>query len=576
MKNFLRILIGTTVIFFSNLTYTHAAEYYVSLIRNYYIDSYDAVRVVETHTIENRSKDRTIKASNVEKFYIHTTTGGATELNKSVDTLKVTVDSTPVDFTKINQNDFVELSVKLPKEIKPGGTMSLKVEYQNYGLLARSGALTDFYAPGYSDDSLSKEISNTRYTVDTYVNISKSLPEVNFTSPKPISEGSESNYKKIYYSYESLVKEYIWVQIGMTQYYEFNIVQKLTSSDSADPNYFDEYKIVVPRDIEEPHIYQKVVFTNLSMEPKLVEEDLDGNLIMTFRVPSTSNDVITIDGFAEVGANDIRIDSQKVGLIDEIDRDSWATSLSAANFWEVDNVQIRTTSAQVIGQIRNIYDISQSLYTYIINKIDYSKIKRFGLNERQGALNTLNGSAAVCMEYSDLFITMSRSVGVPTRAVFGYGYDSKIQNSKQEAHQWAQVYLPGYDSWMSVDVTWGEAGIKMDERNLNHFYTHVSSQEPDVPALVEWKGYGSNPSLRAPEYSIKAVESIPQDSNQYTSKDLLTKYKEQVESNVVSSVLSQFIGDYSMLIKPSSLLVVVGIVMMVVAVFGITKVLRQE
>ena len=55
------------------------------------------------------------------------------------------------------------------------------------------------------------------------------------------------------------------------------------------------------------------------------------------------------------------------------------------------------------------------------------------------------------MEYSDLFLTLARAQGIPARAAFGYGYDARIGENQQDAHQWVQVYLPGMKEWLSID-----------------------------------------------------------------------------------------------------------------------------
>jgi hypothetical protein len=188
--------------------------------------------------------------------------------------------------------------------------------------------------------------------------------------------------------------------------------------------------------------------------------------------------------------------------------------------------------------IEGIYNISKNLYDFVINKIDYSQVKRFGVNERQGALATLRNGSGVCMEYSDLFLTLSRAQGIPAKAVFGYGFDPMISNTNQEAHQWVQVLIPGSGKWLDLDVTWGESGDAAVGGYLNHFYTHIASVAPDQNSEVIVTGLAiKDNKLELPKYDITAKESMPTTGKYQTSAELITKYPMTSKSQVVDILI---------------------------------------
>jgi len=553
-----------------------AADFNVKVVRDYFIDSTDKTRVSETHVIENKSTTGWISENNSELFFVSVTSGNAETLTQTLATVQLSIDGSPVSFITDQKEDHAVLSVKLGKAIKPNASITFKIEYDNYGLIEKKGALIDFYAPGFkSTDGEDQTGATTSYTYDTYVNISKSLPELNFITPDPSERGSTDEYTRYFFSYEALLNKYIWAQIGRVQYYKFLITQSVQSTETTSTGYENEYKIIVPRSIDEPQMYQKVYYIRIDPQPSYVETDIDGNLVFAFKMPTTENRTITIEGFAEVGRNSEAINENTVGSIRDGVINDMGNYLSEATYWEVNDPQIKAKAVEIAGTEDNVFLLSQKLYDYVIGKIDYSKVKRFGLNERQGALNTLNGSAAVCMEYSDLYLTLARAAGIPTRAVFGYGYDSKIQNDLQEAHQWVEVFMPGVDKWVSIDVTWGESGMKMAEGNLNHFFTHVASVSPNSPSLVERKSYGLESDLATPVYKIDAYASISDSGGLKTQEMLLAEYPIPVESTntFTTFINSMNIGSF---VSVSGIMIVVGIVLMIVSLIGIVKMLRMD
>lgn len=58
-----------------------------------------------------------------------------------------------------------------------------------------------------------------------------------------------------------------------------------------------------------------------------------------------------------------------------------------------------------------------------------------------------------CSEFSDLFVTLARAAGIPSRSVRGWT-DSA---GTAVRHQWAEGWIPGR-GWMGFDPAWGKSG----------------------------------------------------------------------------------------------------------------------
>ncbi|KXK26968.1 MAG: Transglutaminase-like superfamily protein [candidate division WS6 bacterium OLB20] len=516
-----------------------AGEFDVVIDRTYTVESGGAITVVETHRVTNNSENLLISRTNEETFQIPVVGDNEPALQQSVQTAVITAEGATLNPNIVYKERFAELRVPYPRELRRGQTLEFTLQYTNFGLVEKSGALFDIYAPGFVEDfKFSQGLTDVRY--NTTFRLASGLPENNFIIPDPASNQVSGGYRVVTFTQESLIGRTVWIQMGRTQFYSFNITQVAPATDSRNSGYMNEYRIVLPRSIDEVEIMQNVYFTSITPDPFQVLEDSEGNLIGYFKVPSHENTRIVVEGYAEVAAKEEEIRPDIAGTLAEITADQVMEYTGPAEFWEVGAPQIQSLAADLRGSEMNVYEIVEDTYRHVVDTIDYSEIKRFGINERQGALKTLNGGAAVCMEYSDLFLTLTRAQGIPARAAFGYGYDSRLPDNQQEAHQWVQVFMPGSGKWVSVDVTWGESGPALIGGDLNHFFTHTAGLHPNQPAMVERVSYGDNLQLDAPEFRFSAVESIPQSIFTTSPQELLQRYPE-VESFDINQSLSSFV-----------------------------------
>ncbi len=533
-----------------------AEKFNTTINREYWLQGDLSVSVKESETVRNNTTNLYIPSGSKKSFEILAIELGADKnaaiLQKTLATVKLTYDGKPLSFSSSTESDRVVLSAAYPYSLEPGGSITFRLEYSHFGLMEQNGALKDFFINGFAKDSVFSDSSNTT-TYSTDVFVPNSFEETNFILPAPSKQDSQGGYIRISFSQDSLIDHYVWVQFGRTQYYKFVISQPIKSSERNNTGNQNRYEIIIPRDINGADIRQSVFYTRISPEPEWVKQDENGNLVASFKLKSNFQGNIVLEGYAEINKfQDVNMGD--FGMLSDIPNSYFVPYLQAAQFWEVDDPLIQQTSTQLNDARTNISDIVQTTYNYVVDRIDYSDVKRFGINERQGAVKTLQGGAAVCMEYSDLFLTLMRAQGVPTRAAFGYGYDPKESSDSQESHQWVEVYAPGYDNWVSVDVTWGENGPALIGGDLNHFYTHVASISPNNPPAITSYGFG-NLELATSVYDINVVPNIPS-GEKLSQQTILEKYSYK-ESSLTTSLMdltqSKLSATYSNLIHGEQL-----------------------
>ncbi len=550
-----------------------AQEIEITNDRNFFVEAVDKIRVVEMHTIKNNSTKSYLKQENTEAFVITHLKDKANLLSKSVASAKITAEGKNLNFSVEYQEDQAVLTVGYPRKIGTTDKLSITLEYENYGLIEKTGALYDIYASGL-DKSTKFENENQLFDYNTYISINEELfPAQNFILPVATEITNVSpTIKKYYYNKQSILGKTIWLQMGTKQFYHFKLVQKIEPTMKNNLGLQNEYTLVLPRDVDNAEIYQKVYFDKILPLPSRVETDSDGNIIAHFNVPSVDSGEITVEGYVEVGLTGVKVSEENSGNLSDYVAANTSQYLKAAEFWEVDSSEIQKVAATLKSENSNVYKLISNIFTFVTDKIDYNEIKRFGLNERQGALETLKNGSGVCMEYSDLYITLARAQGIPTRAVFGYGYDPKEGSDTQESHQWVASLLPGLNKWLDVDVTWGDSGNVAQGAYLNHFYTHMVTASPNALPEIAVKSFGSSSNLALPNYKITAETELPKDLVLLSQEGLLAKYPNTNVSGISQWVLEiplrigAFFGNYSNKDALSIALFTVGFALVIVPV----------
>ena len=119
-----------------------------------------------------------------------------------------------------------------------------------------------------------------------------------------------------------------------------------------------------------------------------------------------------------------------------------------------------------------------------------------------GAVNALqNPDSAICMEFTDLFITLARAAGIPAREINGFAYteNPKIQPLSlvnDVLHAWPEYYDNELNAWIPVDPTWGSTTGGVDFFNkldLRHFTFVIHGKNDSIPYAAGSYKLGSNP-----------------------------------------------------------------------------------
>ena len=360
--------------------------------------------------------------------------------------------------------------------IGEGRQNTISLNYKTDDIASRSGKIWNIYIPKI-------EIPETTTLYNVRLSIPKSFGRKIYLSPTPVIEKDEGDNKIYYFTKETFKSTGIIAAFGDYQPVNFKLKYQI-KNNSILPSIKE---VAFPPDVKE---YQNVSFKEITPSPYKIKLDGDGNTIATYILGPLKEMEIELKGTARLYGKQINPDFGR-GL-SGIPEDLIKKYTKEQTYWEVNSPAIKEVSKELKDETLNVTKNAQKIYNFINNNIsyDFDAVEK-GLTERKGAEAAITKEGKwTCMEYSDLFITLTRSMGIPSREINGYAFTFDDSNNPISInleggdflHSWAEFYDPFY-GWIQVDPTWGTtSGIdyftKLDTNHFAFVIKGLNSEQP--------------------------------------------------------------------------------------------------
>jgi len=141
---------------------------------------------------------------------------------------------------------------------------------------------------------------------------------------------------------------------------------------------------------------------------------------------------------------------------------------SATKTWPVDSPSIQKLTHEII---QNETDPKMKVFK-ILKWVDKNiKWSRKDRGTRFGPIKVIQQGYGRCCDFSDVFISICRAAGIPTRQVYGYIY-------KKGGHAWCEVFIEG-KGWIQVDPAIKRLGV------LNSYIPFSISENGEISFLYD-------------------------------------------------------------------------------------------
>lgn len=354
-----------------------------------------------------------------------------------------------------------------------GKKLPFKISFNSKDVTQKNGRTWEVHIPGIANQN---NFSN--YSVTVHVPPS-------FGNPTYIKPSQFSN--NLYFTKDNLGSSGIAIGFGDKQLYSFNLTYHLENK-----NIFPvQTEIALPPQTN----YQDVFLETLSPSPLNVYTDKDGNWLAKYQLSAKSKTNVVAIGKVLIYLNPFLNQSS----------DNLSTYLSEKPYWQVTSKSIQDLAVNL--------KTPSAIFDYVVKTLTYDFSRVTSNQQRLGAVSVLqNPTSAVCLEFTDLFVTLARAAGIPAREIDGFAY---TQNSKDRPlsflgdilHAWPEYYDNDKKQWIMVDPTWQNTTKGVD-------YFHTLDVDHITLAI---RGLSSNYPIPAGGYKTTDNES---------SKDVLINFSD--------------------------------------------------
>ena len=337
-----------------------------------------------------------------------------------------------------------------------GKKRQFTVQFESPDIAIISGNVVEVYVPRFSD--------LTRY--DNY-KVELRVPE-KFGQPARVNPPSNNTFQSNGYTvleFENIEDNGVTAIFGWKQVYDVTLRYHLENPTNS----AGVAQIALIPDTG----YQKVHYINLEPRPKLIEKDKDGNWIATFEVAAGRQLEVVLTGKANVFLTPQSDFTDPVPTKDHV---------LDQKFWQ-------TTHPDVVA-LSKLHSTPRQIYDFVVDSLAYNYNKVSGPVVRLGAEEALRQpDQAACQEFTDLFVTLCRAAGIPSRRVTGYSYTENdrlrpLSFVDDVLHAWPEYYDQNQQRWIPVDPTWGKTTGGLDyfsQLDFNHVVFAINGVSDSTP-----------------------------------------------------------------------------------------------
>ena len=394
----------------------------------------------------------------------------------------------PLEINEVVNGSKTSLEVKFKDQVVgKDKSRTFWISFEESSFAVRTGEVWEISIP-----RISEEAKFSSYYVTILV--PEKLGQEAYISPNPRGKSNQNGYLKYSFNREDVEKTGIVAGFGEFQVFSFSLNYHLENPLSKSAT----TEITLPPDTA----YQRVYYDNIAPKPSKMYTDSDGNWIAEFNLGGRERIDVVASGQVQIFSN--------FRPFNKPTQESLNLNVAKTDYWDTSNPEIISLSKK-LRTPRQIYD-----YVSTKLKYDYTRVKPNV--ERLGGVNALkNPESAICMEFTDLFITLARASGIPAREINGYAYTENpeiqpLSLVNDVLHAWPEYYDVDKGVWIPVDPTWGSTTGGVDyftKLDLRHFTFVIHGASDIKPYPAGSYKLGTNPQKDV----FVSFGSLPQERN---------------------------------------------------------------
>jgi hypothetical protein len=489
------------------------------------------------------------------------------------------------------------LQVKIPyyENLSDDNELVFTVSYKTDLYVLSEGGILEVAYPGLSKDFKTKTPHEkegydevTSYGV-TFL-VPASVGEIASVYPVPTSQKNVNKRTTITYGASALVGKSVKIITGKERRVKFVLSGNTYATNLNTPDFVKDMlvnfvDVALPtQQVGTEFSNQTILYSKIEPFPTKLWVDADGNLIARFPVSAAQEGKITIEGYAIIRKGEV-VATLPNELISSIPASFEQYLKPEPLYWQSDNPVIQEAAKGItdVGN-RELSTLKQAL-AFVSNKLSYpGEIASYDL-QRLGAVKALEKKVGVCMEYSDLLLSLLRAKKIPARAVYGDGLGSRVDRTLEGiGHQWVGVWFPGH-GWVPVDPTWSDEGPELIGHDFDHLVWYVASTSANEPSGFNCQSWdATSPCKEALRIETTPVDILPPETELMTITQLQEKVaatQSSESSNIVvksAQNVVTYLGESRVgriLLSKQGMLIAFALILYFILLFLVTTVTKM-
>lgn len=299
-----------------------------------------------------------------------------------------------------------------------------------------------------------------------------------YISPKPKEVRTEEGRVIYFFDKQDVERTGVTAGFGAFQVFSFTLNYHLENPLSKSA----KVDIALPPDTALQRVYYQVV----NPKPENIYVDSDGNWLATYLLKARERIDVLVVGTVQIFAGPRPFPKPTQETIQD--------NLKESTYWQSSDPKIKNLAQSL--------RTPEAIYNYVWQNLSYDYQRVRPNVERLGALGAIESpGSAICMEFTDLFIALARSAGIPAREINGYAYteNPEIQPLSLVAdvlHAWPEYWDESKKAWIPIDPTWASTTGGVDffsKLDLRHFTFVIHGKDPQRPYPPGSYKLGPNP-----------------------------------------------------------------------------------
>lgn len=429
-------------------------------------------------------------------------------------------------------NNVTTISVKFNQRvIGEGKSTPWTLTYASSELATKSGQIWEISIPRLAKSS---DIGN----YEAQLKVPNSFGSNAFAYPTPSATSKQGLNQAFTFTKDQVTAAGISMSFGEKQVFEYTLNYYLENKNLTNQT----QEITLPPD----NNYQKVVFLSIEPPPLDVTVDKEGNFLAKYHLSPKQSANITLKGYVEVFSKPFR------NIDNKLTEDQKKQYLLPQQYWEVDASTIKD-KARDLKSPKEIYDFVTNYLTYSDAKLKQKEIARLG-----AVAAYQNPKEAVCMEFTDLFITLARATGIPAREVIGYAYTQNtrlrplsLATQGDLLHAWPE-YWDDKLGWVQIDPTWASTSGGLDYFNKLDF-NHITLAQRGLSSIEPFPAgsFKKEENSDEKDVNVSFAQSLPEITS---TPQLELETPDKIISGVPTNVTAKIKNIGSTSILPNQLL----------------------